>query len=99
VFSDRVGRDGCKESYGPRVRDRRIRKKELDPNLAIAHGNLAETLFNKGQDDEAISELRKAIELDPNLVMAHNNLGGWHYHRGQLDEAMHEPRFPDLNWI
>jgi len=39
--------------------------------------NLAEALYNLGQKDQAIEELRKAVELEPNYVPAYLQLGKW----------------------
>ena len=41
----------------------------------------------KGQVEEAISHLRKAIEISPNFVMAYNDLGAQLLSQGRLDEA------------
>ena len=41
----------------------------------------------KGQYDEAIPILRKAIDLDPKNAIAHNNLG-YVNQKGQYEEAI-----------
>ena len=45
--------------------------------------NLAEALYNLGEKQEAIEELRKAVELEPNYVPGYQQLGKW------MDEAGH----------
>ena len=45
-------------------------------------------LNQKGQYEEAIPILRKAIELDPKHANAHNNLGWALNGKGQYDEAI-----------
>jgi tetratricopeptide (TPR) repeat protein len=44
-------------------------------NNYIATNNLAETLFQSGRFDEAISECQKALKIKPDFAAAHNNLG------------------------
>jgi tetratricopeptide (TPR) repeat protein len=46
----------------------------------------------RGQLDEAVAELRRAIELDPKGGASHHNLGACLQSRGRLDEAMAELR-------
>jgi len=41
---------------------------ELDPNLAVAHGNRANILIDAGLPQEALKSLDRAIELDPKSV-------------------------------
>ena len=60
----------------------------LDPKSAEVHSNLGTTLADKGQLDEAIECLRKAIALDPKLATAHYNLGNALKNKGQVDEAI-----------
>jgi len=49
--------------------------------------NLAEALYNLGQREQAIEELRKAVELEPNYVPAYLQLGKWVDAAGNAAEA------------
>jgi tetratricopeptide (TPR) repeat protein len=44
--------------------------------------------FDKGERDEGIASLRKAIAIDPKLARAHNNLGRALMEKGEGDEAI-----------
>ncbi len=59
----------------------------LRPDNHAVWVNLATAQARKGQLDEAIECLKKAIELDPNLAVAHSELGLVLRIKGQLDEA------------
>ncbi len=67
------------------------------------HSELGNLLFQRGQINEAITLLQKAVMLRPDSAEAHNNLGNALLEKGQTDEAMSqyqeairlEPDFPD----
>jgi tetratricopeptide (TPR) repeat protein len=59
------------------------------PN-AYAHYNLGIALLGKGQLDEAIAELHKALHILPDDAGAHSSLGIALLGKGQLDEAITE---------
>jgi tetratricopeptide (TPR) repeat protein len=59
-----------------------------NPNCWAAHNNLGFIFSQKGQVDEAIAQLQKALEINPNDAEAHNNLGKAFVQKGQADEAM-----------
>src|SRR5271165_3658813 len=44
-----------------------------NPNCSVGHNNLGLALFQKGQADEAIDHLQRALEIDPNDADAHSN--------------------------
>ena len=48
---------------------------ELDPTLAIAHTNLGNLRFRRGDESEAVSLYRRALEIDDRQPEAHYNLG------------------------
>ena len=50
--------------------------------------DLALELAEKGQDDAAIAEWKKALAIDPDNARAYNNLGVVLIRKGSLDEAM-----------
>jgi tetratricopeptide (TPR) repeat protein len=55
---------------------------------AIAHTNLAEAFFQKGQMEEAIEHARKALQIDPNQSVAHSALGLAFLQKRRLDDAI-----------
>ena len=59
-----------------------------NPAAFMAHNNFAVILRQRGELDEAINHLQKALELKPDLAEAHNNLGNALRQRGEPDEAM-----------
>jgi tetratricopeptide (TPR) repeat protein len=63
---------------------------QLDPNEAVAHGNLGNAYYDKGLLDQAIAEYKRAVELDPNNALAHNNLGLAYCMKGWIDQAINE---------
>jgi hypothetical protein len=65
---------------------------EVSENNWIAHNNLGNTLFHKGQTDEAISQYQEAIRLKPNFALAHYNLGIALAKKNQIDEAIDQYR-------
>ena len=48
---------------------------ERDPNFALAHVGLADTLAMTVDGNQAGIAVQKALELDPNLAEAHASLG------------------------
>jgi tetratricopeptide (TPR) repeat protein len=58
------------------------------PAAFLAHNNLAVILRARGQVDEAIAHLQKALELQPDFAEAHNNLGNALLQCGQMDAAL-----------
>jgi tetratricopeptide (TPR) repeat protein len=61
-----------------------------NPGCFMAHNNLAEILFQKGQADEAIAELQKALAIKPDAAKSHYNLGNFLLRKGSVDEAIAE---------
>jgi tetratricopeptide (TPR) repeat protein len=60
----------------------------MNPSCWLGHNNLGFVLSQKGQMDEAISQLQKALEINPNYAEAHFNLGCILFQKGRVDEAM-----------
>ena len=60
----------------------------MQPDFALAHNNLGNTLKELGRLDEALSSYSQAIELQPDFALAHNNLGNTLKELGRLDEAL-----------
>lgn len=54
----------------------------------VAHGILGTALSARGEVDEAIQHLRRAVELRPDLARAHNNLGNALFRSGRVEEAI-----------
>jgi Tfp pilus assembly protein PilF len=48
----------------------------LQPNSALAHYNLGLLLRQRGRNDEAAREFRKALDLDPKFSPAREALAG-----------------------
>ena len=63
-----------------------------NPACWMAYNNLGNLLHDRGQTDDAIAMLRKAIEIKPDYADACNNLGRALASRGQIDEAIAECR-------
>ncbi|MCE0497626.1 MAG: tetratricopeptide repeat protein [Methylacidiphilales bacterium] len=59
-----------------------------NPNCVLANNNFGLSLLQKGQVDEGMALIQKALEIDPNYANAHINLGIALYQKGQLDEAI-----------
>ncbi len=64
----------------------------LNPNHALAHGNLGLALSGQGKLDDAIAEYRTSIRLQPDRVNGHRNLGLALLAQGKRDEAIAEFR-------
>ena len=58
----------------------------------VAHYNLANVLYDKGDLDGAIEEYRAAIKLSPKPTLSHNKLGNVLRDKGDLDGAIAEYR-------
>ena len=54
----------------------------------IAHNNLAGTLLDKGQLNEAIAHYREALEIMPNVAEVQSNLGNALVREGNVAEAI-----------
>jgi protein O-mannosyl-transferase len=61
---------------------------EMNPTCWLAENNLGNLLAARGQIDEAIIHLQKALELKPDLAEAHANLGRILADRGHHAEAI-----------
>ena len=59
-----------------------------NPKAFLAHNNLAVILRDRGQLDEAISHLQRALEIQPGFAESHNNLGNALRQQGQLALAI-----------
>jgi tetratricopeptide (TPR) repeat protein len=59
----------------------------LDPYLAIAHTNLGNLCFRRGDDQAAETHYGKALAIEPHQPEAHYNLGYLLLERGQADRA------------
>jgi tetratricopeptide (TPR) repeat protein len=59
----------------------------LQPNNAIAYGNLALVLQSQGKWDEAMECSRQALALHPNVPETHYNLGYAFHVKGDLEDA------------
>ena len=59
-----------------------------NPESWLAHNNLGNALFNRGQVDDAINQFQMALDLHPNYDSAHNNLGTALLRKGQVDDAI-----------
>jgi protein O-mannosyl-transferase len=62
-----------------------------NPDCALALCNLGSVLLEKGQADEAMDHLQKAVEIQPDFALAQNNLGSALLQEGRVNEAI--PRF------
>jgi predicted TPR repeat methyltransferase len=60
---------------------------EIFPKYSEAYNNLANSLLDQGNAEEAEACWRKAIELKPDCADAYGNLGMMLYEKGRLDEA------------
>ncbi len=60
----------------------------LKPDLASAHQNLGNALWQQGKLEEAEASYRRALVHQPDLAAARNNLGALLFERGKLDEAV-----------
>jgi tetratricopeptide (TPR) repeat protein len=60
---------------------------EIDPSLAWAYSNLADSLVEQGDLDAAVVEYRRAIEIDPNSAWFYMNLGQIFLQKNCWEEA------------
>ena len=60
----------------------------LDPYMAAAYTNLANTLKNQGRRHEALNSLKKSLELDPSIKDTYNCLGSVLGGLGQIRDGM-----------
>jgi tetratricopeptide (TPR) repeat protein len=58
-----------------------------NPYNPFIRKNLAEALYNLGQKQEAIEELKKSVELEPNFVQGYLRLSQWEEESGHSREA------------
>jgi Flp pilus assembly protein TadD len=72
--------------------DQYQRALQIRPDYALAHNNLASTLLQTGNSDEALAHFREAIRLDPTNAEAHGNLGSLLRARGDAANAVAELR-------
>jgi tetratricopeptide (TPR) repeat protein len=61
---------------------------EVTENNYMAHNNLGDALFYKGQTIEAMNQFKESIRLKPGFAKAHYNLGDALFDEGQTTEAM-----------
>lgn len=54
----------------------------------IAQNNLAGSLLEKGQLDEAITHYRQALDINPDVAQVQSNLGNALVRQGQVEEAI-----------
>ena len=60
------------------------------PDAFLAHNNLGMLLLRRGEVNDAIPHLEKALELQPDFAEAHNNLGEALLRKGQTEQAAAE---------
>jgi TolB-like protein/Tfp pilus assembly protein PilF len=61
---------------------------QLNPNYTTAHHWYYGVLIKMGRDEEALTELRRALELDPLSLIINTNLGDYFYESRQYDKAI-----------
>ena len=61
---------------------------QKNPNCWMAHNNLGNALFQKGNVDEAIAHFQKALQINPDNAEACCSLGNALLRMGSVDEAI-----------
>lgn len=61
-----------------------------DSYIKDTHVNLGIALFQSGQVEEGVAELRRAVAIDPGFAQAHNNLGNALMQTGHVAAAIPE---------
>jgi predicted O-linked N-acetylglucosamine transferase (SPINDLY family) len=61
---------------------------QIDPDNAVAHGNLGLALILQGRLDEAIANCRRCVELKPDVAEGYSNLGRAWMAQGRIEEAL-----------
>jgi tetratricopeptide (TPR) repeat protein len=61
---------------------------QKNPNCSMAHNNLGNALFQKGNVDEAIAHFQKALQINPDNAEACCSLGNALLRMGNVDEAI-----------
>jgi tetratricopeptide (TPR) repeat protein len=69
-----------------------VRTLDKNPDAWMAHTNLANLLFEKGELEQAIVHHRRAIQLNPADAKGHNNLGSALLVAGEEQEAIEQSR-------
>jgi tetratricopeptide (TPR) repeat protein len=64
----------------------------IEPNSTVAHNDLGNILFKRGEVDAAIGHYRQAIRLSPQSGLNHYNLANALARQGKIDEAIDEYR-------
>jgi protein O-mannosyl-transferase len=75
-------------SYWPTTRLLFFHSLDIEPQNAVAHCNLGESMFLRGEYAEAEVHFRAALAIDDEQTGAHNNLGWSLARRGLIDEAI-----------
>src|SRR5262249_45977496 len=61
---------------------------DVNPDYAMAHCNMAETLLFMGKVEEAERACRRALALQPKMHLAIRHLGKVHMRKGKVQEAL-----------
>ena len=64
----------------------------IQPDDALAHNRLGNALWEVGQQDRAVTSVRRALELRPAFPEAHGNLGRFLVGQGDVDEGIQHLR-------
>ncbi len=81
----------CLSRYDEALEQRR-RARELDPTSPPILAALGQTLFRLGHNEQALTELHKAVEMDNSLDGAHVGIGNVYQQRGDYARATPEYR-------
>ena len=63
---------------------------QREPDNHLAHANLEQVLFRRGEVDEAVYHMQKAIALQPDNTDDHSDLANAFYHQGRVEDAIRE---------